>query len=88
MQDIYDEDILILTEKLSSISLIEASSDMNAALVQSKNETNNKNKIVTWLMDTGVQSTFIKKKLREIPHSFRSTILKVQGRYKSMGATK
>ena len=47
MQDIYDEDILILTEKLSSISLIEASSDMNAALVQSKNETNNKNKIVT-----------------------------------------
>ena len=65
MQDIYDEDILILTEKLSSISLIEASSDMNAALVQSKNETNNKNKIVTWLMDTGVQSTFIKKIKRD-----------------------
>ena len=69
-QDTYDEEILTLNENTSSIPFIEFSADVNVALVQSKNEVNNKNKIITGLLDTGVQSIFTtEKSLRNVPHT-------------------
>ena len=41
---------------------MEASTDVNVALVQS-NKTSNKHKTVKGLLNTGVLSTFVKKKL-------------------------
>ena len=52
IQDIYDDEITILTENISSGTL-EASADVNITRVQSKNKTINKNKIIKGLLDTG-----------------------------------
>ena len=60
IQDIYDDEIYTLNENTSSVTL-EASVNVNVALVQLKNKIINKNKTVKGLLDMGALSTFIKK---------------------------
>ena len=65
------------------------STDVNVALVQLNNKTINKNKIIKGILNTGALSTFIKKEtLNVIPHTLTNNKVKVQGRYKTMEATK
>ena len=84
IQDIYDDEITTLNENISS-STLEASFDVTVALVQSKNKTIYKNKIIKWLLDTGTLPTFIKKEaLKDTPHNLKSTKVKANRRNKIM----